>query len=165
MDFHFRRCRVHRRLYSVWKNDISVMTRRVAVIGAGVSGLSCGVLLAEHGYHTVIFAKETGQHTTSAVAAAMWFPYDAEPVDRVIPWALDAYQTLVDLIPDRQTGVSMIELRQFSRGGSIRLPAWSLRFGAHRFPSTTIAGFIDGFTMKVPLMDTTIYLGYLKDRF
>src|SRR5437660_1402537 len=51
----------------------------VAIIGAGVSGLTCGVVFAERGYRTAIFAKETGQQTTSGAAGALWFPYDGEP--------------------------------------------------------------------------------------
>src|SRR6266704_693841 len=61
------------------------MSRTVAIIGAGVSGLTCGIVLAEHGYRTAIFAKETGQQTTSGAAAAIWFPYHVEPAERVIP--------------------------------------------------------------------------------
>ena len=70
------------------------MKSDVAIIGAGVSGLTCGVLFAERGYRTAIFAKETGQQTTSGAAAAVWFPYDAEPAHRVIPWALRTFDVL-----------------------------------------------------------------------
>ena len=81
------------------------MIKNVAIVGAGVSGLTCGVLFAERGYRTAIFAEETGERTTSAAAAALWFPYDAEPADAVIAWALETYKVLVDLSHDSQTGV------------------------------------------------------------
>ena len=67
------------------------MTKRVAIVGAGVSGLTCGVVFAERGYRTTIFAEETGARTTSAAAAAIWYPYDVEPADKVIAWALESY--------------------------------------------------------------------------
>ena len=70
------------------------MIKNVAIVGAGVSGLTCGVLLAERGYPTAIFAEETGEQTTSAAAAALWFPYDAKPADAVIAWALETYKVL-----------------------------------------------------------------------
>ena len=73
------------------------MKHRVAIVGAGVSGLTCGVLFAERGYRTAIFARDTGQQTTSGAAAALWFPYDAEPAQKLIPWALDSYRALVNL--------------------------------------------------------------------
>src|SRR5438874_11631472 len=97
------------------------MERRVAIVGAGVSGLTCGVLFAECGHRTAIFAKETGQQTTSGAAAALWFPYDAEPAEKVITWALQTYKVLVDLTKNSRSGVSIIELRQFSRSEERRV--------------------------------------------
>ncbi len=156
------------------------MKNRVAIVGAGVSGLTCGVLFAERGFRTAIFAKETGQQTTSAAAAALWFPYDAEPADAVIAWALATYKTLIDLSSDARTGVSMIELCQFSRACEVQIPAWAIPLGAHRLSSSAVVtavcaapnrpqadccGFKSGFALKVPLMDTTIYLDYLASRF
>jgi D-amino-acid oxidase len=153
-----------------------LMMDRVAIIGAGVSGLTCGVVFAERGYRTAISAKETGQQTTSGAAAALWFPYDAEPAERVIPWALDSYKTLVDLSRDSRTGVSVIELRQFSCAGQIQIPEWALPLGTQavipNFPSVmpsevegSLEFFKSGFSLRVPLMDTTIYLDYLAARF
>ena len=110
------------------------MDRIVAIVGAGVSGLTCGIMLAEHGYRTSIFAKETGQQTTSSVAAAVWFPYHVEPADRVIPLALETYDVLVDLARFPETGVSIIESRQFLRTGRIEIPDWAIPLGASVIP-------------------------------
>ncbi len=148
------------------------MKHGVAIIGGGVSGLTCGVLLAERGYRTAIFAKETGQQTTSAVAAAVWYPYDAEPAGSVIAWALDTYKVLVDLARDSQSGVSIIELRQFSRASEIQIPNWAHSLGAAVISTEARKSLIispslfkSGFSLTVPLMDTTIYLDYLASRF
>ena len=149
------------------------MADRVAIIGAGVSGLTCGVVLAERGYRTEIFAEEIGQRTTSAAAGAIWYPYDAEPFDKVIAWALETYAKLVELTRDPASGVSMLELRTFSRSGEIEIPDWAHAFGAEPVIPREVEGsrgripviFKSGFTMKVPLMDTTIYLDYLAQRF
>ena len=153
---------------------IAIMDR-VAIIGAGVSGLTCGLVCAEQGHRTAIFAKEVGQQTTSAAAAALWFPYDAEPLEKVIPWAVQTFAVLADLARAPGTGVSMIELRQFSRTKEIQIPDWAIPLGA----STVATGlrpvqdraqrggynFKSGFSLTVPLMDTTIYLDYLTARF
>ncbi len=169
------------------------MDRNVAIVGAGVSGLTCGVVFAERGYRTAIFAKETGKQTTSSAAAAVWFPYDAQPAKRVIPWALKTYQVLADLARLPASGVSMIELRQFSRTGEIQIPDWAISLGARPvIPSKVENGvareaatwtgrpeaerlgserikslkfFRSGFALAVPLMDTTIYLDYLANHF
>ena len=140
---------------------------RVAIIGAGVSGLTCGVVFAERGYRTAIFAKETGQQTTSSAAAAIWFPYDAEPAKRVIPWALDTYKTLVELSNNSRTGVSIIELHQFSRAREIEVPDWAIPLGASVISNGIEQSreFTSGYAIKVPLTDTTIYLDYLAARF
>jgi D-amino-acid oxidase len=141
------------------------MVKSVAIVGAGVSGLTCAVLFAERSYRTAIFAEETGERTTSAAAAALWYPYDAEPADSVIGWALETYQVLVGLSRDSQTGVSMIELRSFSRTGEIPIPEWAIPLGAKRLVLEALSVFSSGFAIAVPLMDTTIYLDYLKNRF
>jgi D-amino-acid oxidase len=154
------------------------MDRNVAIIGAGVSGLTCGVVLAEHGYCTTIFAKDIGQQTTSSVAAAVWFPYHVEPAERVIPLALESYQVLVDLARFPETGVSIIESQQFSRTGEIEIPDWAIPLGAQRLSSVATGlwpvcdraqrggySFESGFSLRTPLTDTTIYLDYLGARF
>jgi D-amino-acid oxidase len=153
-------------------DSIDSMRRRITIIGAGVSGLTCAVVFAEYGYRTEIFAEETGQGTTSAAAAAIWFPYDAEPAETIIPWTLQTYRALVDLSGDPRTGVSMIELRQFSRVREVEIPDWAYSLGAHVISTTvekslnvSFRAFESGFALKVPLMDTSVYLDYLANRF
>ncbi|PYL63106.1 MAG: hypothetical protein DMF24_01270, partial [Verrucomicrobia bacterium] len=141
------------------------MSRTVAIIGAGVTGLTCGVVFAERGYRTAIFAKEVGQQTTSGAAAAVWFPYDAEPAQKVIPWALQTFDVLAKLSRFPATGVSMIELRQFSRTQETQIPDWAISLGASAVATDLWPIFKSGFSLNVPLMDTTIYLDYLADRF
>ncbi|MGH8092289.1 MAG: FAD-dependent oxidoreductase [Chthoniobacterales bacterium] len=142
------------------------MRESVGIVGAGVSGLTCGVLFAEAGYHTRIFAEETGSRITSAAAAAIWFPYDAEPAAAVIAWSLETFDVLRELSRMPQSGVSMIELRHFSRTGEIEIPSWSISLGARRLPASVLPKcFTSGFALEVPLTDTTRYLNYLTARF
>jgi D-amino-acid oxidase len=177
-----------------------------AIIGAGVSGLACGVVFAERGWNVRIFADETGQETTSAAAAAVWFPYDAEPAEKIIPWSLITYERLRELARDSRSGVSMLELRQFTRTGEIPIPDWAKKLGAHPAPvipsnvegsrgetekllihannptavkrsvqkaQATVSNhplsptrtFSGGYALTVPLIDTTIYLDYMANRF
>ncbi|MGH7983168.1 MAG: FAD-dependent oxidoreductase, partial [Candidatus Udaeobacter sp.] len=138
------------------------MPESVAIIGAGVSGLTCGIVFAGRGYRTAIFAEEVGQQTTSGAAAAVWFPYDAEPLEKVVPWALATYNALVDLSRDPSAGVSMIELRQFSRTKEIQIPDWAMPLGARRLSVATGLwpvrdraqrsgdNFKSGFSLRVP---------------
>src|SRR5215470_15197700 len=157
----------------------------VGIVGGGVSGLTCGVVFAEHGYRTALFAREIGQQTTSGAAGALWFPYDVEPADKVIPWALETFRMLIDLAHNSNNGVSMIELRQVSRTREIQVPDWAIPLGARRHSAVATArcrragrsygkrldtakqlqDFQSGFSLRVPLMDTTVYLNYLMNRF
>src|SRR5438552_10249795 len=123
----------------------------VAVIGAGVAGLTTAVVLVEHGYRTEILAEQVGPGTTSFAAAAIWYPYDIRPAAKAIPWALQTYQRLLRLAEDLKTGVSMLELRRYARTGEIEIPAWALPLGAVRLQSDIPPAFASGFSLNVPL--------------
>lgn len=58
--------------------------RRVCIIGAGISGLSCGVRLKQllgSNYEITIKARDFLQETTSDVAAGGFRPYNEPTVD------------------------------------------------------------------------------------
>src|SRR5205085_9842182 len=92
-------------------------------------------------------------------------------------WALKSYQTFEELSSDRDSGVSMLQLRTFSRTGTVSIPDWATSLGASRMNRTVNGGgattpgvsrptmFASGFTIVVPRIDTTIYLSYLAARF
>jgi D-amino-acid oxidase len=141
------------------------MKRRVAIVGAGVSGLTCAVVFAENGFAASIFAEQIGNLTDSAAAAAMWYPYDTGPAGPTIAWALQTYDTLRELADDSRSGVSIVELRTFSRTREIEIPLWALPLGARPIRSVIPPAFVSGFALDVPVMDTTIYLDYLAARF
>src|SRR5262249_37434153 len=118
----------------------------------------------------------------------IWFPYDAQPAKKVIPWALETYEALADLARMPASGVSMIELRQFSRSSEIQIPDWAISLDVQRLSVvmatravadrpqvsspdglvlSVTGGFRlgSGFALTVPLMDTKIYLDYVANRF
>lgn len=115
------------------------MIRRVkiTVAGAGVSGLTCAVVLAERGHDVTVVASEIG--ITSQAAAAVWLPYDCGPSDRVNEWSLVTFGRLLELARDPKSCVTMTELRVLDEPA----PPWK----------------------RVPLMETPGYLGYLRARF
>jgi len=137
----------------------------VAVVGAGVSGLTCAILFAEEGFETSVFAKETGERTHSAAAAAIWYPYDVGSGPNVVPWALISYGRFLELARVSQTGVSLIELRVFSRLGQIAPPEWAQPFSTRVLTAAEIPdAFATGFSIHVPLIETGKYLAYLASR-
>ena len=124
---------------------------RITILGAGVSGLTCGVVLAEAGYDATILAADV-TNTTSAAAAAIWLPYHivSEHVDA---WALRTREVLTSLTNDPESGVSLIDFDVFDeeRPRCIERECRDIDGG--------------GFRVRVPLADTTRYLPYLRRRF
>ena len=62
----------------------------IAIIGAGVNGLSTGIRLLQSGFNVDIFADKISPNTTSDIAAAIWLPYKAYPEDKIINWARES---------------------------------------------------------------------------
>ena len=57
--------------------------KTVAVIGAGVMGITCALILARQGIAVTVYAAAFEPHTTSNIAAALWLPttyYDSKVV-------------------------------------------------------------------------------------
>lgn len=81
---------------------------RVHVVGAGVVGLTCAVRLAEAGHRVDVVARDLPLETTSAVAAALWYPYLALPQDRVTRWSARSYEVFADLAADPSSGVRVL---------------------------------------------------------
>ena len=141
------------------------MKPRVAIIGSGISGLTCAVLFAENGFETSIFAEQIGDETNSAAAAAIWYPYDVGSGAEIIPWALVSYHRFLELARQPETGVSITELRVFSRLGPIVPPDWAQSFATRPLAGSEIpSAFVSGFAIDVPLIETGKYLEYLAAR-
>ena len=79
---------------------------RVIVVGAGVVGLTCAVRLLEAGHRVDVVARDLPRETTSAVAAALWYPYRALPQDRVTAWSASTYAALAALAAPQELGGS-----------------------------------------------------------
>ena len=138
---------------------------RIAIVGAGVSGLTCAVVFAEHGFETSVLAEQIGDETNSAAAAAIWYPYDIGPGAEIVPWALISYGRFLELARKPESGVSLLELRVFSRLGPITPPEWAQPFATRALAAGEIpASFVSGFSLRVPLIETGKYLAYLKFR-
>ena len=81
---------------------------QVTVVGAGVIGLVTALTLEEHGLDVQVVATATGAPTTSAIAGAVWFPYQVGPPDRVPVWAARTAAWLTSLAADRTTGIDVL---------------------------------------------------------
>ncbi len=139
---------------------------KVAVIGCGVSGLSSGIRLLEAGFPVRVMARDFPPHTTSDVAAAIWYPYLAAPKKKVSVWACQTFDALCALARNPETGVSLVTLHQvFDQPAPD--PWWKDdRYAFERLSGADLpVGRRDGYRLKVPFMETPRYMPYLMRRF
>jgi D-amino-acid oxidase len=140
---------------------------RVLVVGAGVLGLSCAVRLWEAGYEAHVLARDLPPETTSAVAAALWYPYRALPRDLVATWSRSTYARFARLAThEPEAGVRMrwgTELLRSPTPGpwwGSALPDPSDIQVLDRAPH----GYAGAWRVQVPVADTSIYLPWLLRR-
>lgn len=137
---------------------------RAVVVGAGISGLTCALRLSEAGHAVRVVAAEPPGRTTSAVAAALWYPYRALPQDAVTRWAGVTFRVLHGLTSEPAAGVRMrtgVEL--FRR--PVADPWWRDAVPAlDRVPADERPpGYADGYRLTVPVADTSVHLTWLVD--
>jgi D-amino-acid oxidase len=138
---------------------------RVRVVGAGIVGLAVALRLRTAGHAVDVVAAEAGLQTTSAVAAALWYPYRALPEAAVTRWAALGYRHLSALCADPATGVDLRCGRQLFRSATPE-PWWASAVPRlARVPRTELPrGFHDGLELSVPVVDMPIHLRWLADR-
>ena len=139
---------------------------QVIVIGCGVSGLSSGIRLLEAGHSVSIWARELPPNTTSNIAAAIWHPYKAFPLDRVIAWGQRSFEVFSDLADVPGTGVSFVEALELFRE-EVPDPDWrdAVRDFRRTQPEELLEGCITGYSFQTFVVETSIYLDYLMRRF
>jgi D-amino-acid oxidase len=79
----------------------------VVVVGAGVNGLCVAAVLRERGLDVEIWARDDSMATVSAVAGAIWYPFLAEPRERVLGWSAVTFRRLAVLAGVTGSGVRM----------------------------------------------------------
>jgi len=137
----------------------------VIVIGAGVSGLTTAVCLAEEGARVLVRTAEPPRRTTSAVAAAMCGPNFAAPDDPALRWGQIAEREFLALGENPRSGVRVGRGRLVSNWGDA-LPPWapSVPGFAPCSPQELPPGFRMGFWVELPTADMPRYLDYLAGR-
>src|SRR5262249_2218815 len=133
---------------------------QVTIVGAGVIGLTTAIRLAEAGHQVRVQTAAAPTETTSAVAAALWFPYRAYPGAEVARWSAATYQTLTRLAGAPGTGVAMRHGRELFRTPTPD-PWWKDAVPSLRRATELPDGYADGFTMTVPVIDMSVHLDWL----
>jgi D-amino-acid oxidase len=141
---------------------------RVAVVGAGVSGLTCAVRLLEEGHQVRIVTRELPPATTSAVAGAVWFPYRVAPNERTGPWAEQSFRRFATLAQSDDSPVTMVELTMLYPEPLKEEPWWLDAVPGERVRASTRKelpmDYGDGRAVEVPCVQAPQYLDWLTRR-
>ncbi len=135
----------------------------VLVIGGGVIGLSSAVALLETGFEVAVLAAEIGAGTTSAVAAAFWYPYRAYPEALVRDLAATSLRRFSRLSAD--AGVLQRDALEVFLT-PVAIPGWASVAADFRVapPEQLPPGFGFGFEFRTAIVETPIYLRWLEQR-
>jgi D-amino-acid oxidase len=137
---------------------------RVLVVGAGVVGLSCAVRLLEAGHEVSVVARDLPLETTSATAAALWYPYRAYPFERVTAWAATTLTALSALAEVEGTGVSMVPGTEVLRAATGSPPWWASAVPTLQPADDLLPGYPAGWSFEAPVAEMPIYLRWLTGR-
>jgi D-amino-acid oxidase len=136
------------------------------VLGCGVSGLSSGIRLREAGFEVTIWAKDVPPNTTSNIAAAVWHPFRAYPIERVLAWGQRTLEVLYELTDVPESAVYPQEcLEIYSE--EVGEPWWRPCVRQFRFAreEDMPPGFGGGYVFETMTVETGTYLEYLVRRF
>jgi D-amino-acid oxidase len=141
---------------------------KIAVIGSGISGLSTAYTLTEAGYVVDIIASQFPPDTTSNKAAAFWFPYHVRNFERALLWAKKSYHVYSEMAKIEGTGISIKQLIKVIKNPDEEDISWMqfLPEGSYKKLSKDEVpkGFLFGYTIKVPLIETQIFLPWLMQK-
>jgi len=133
------------------------------VVGAGVIGLTCAVRLLEQGHRVDVLARDLPLETTSAVAAALWYPYRAYPFEQVTAWSKVTFEVLARLAGDDETGVRMRSGTELHRARTAD-PWWVSAVPGLTRVTTMPAPYVDAWTFEAPVVEMPVYLRWLVGR-
>jgi D-amino-acid oxidase len=129
---------------------------KVTVVGAGVVGLTTAVCLRSLGVEADVVSRDAPEETTSAVAAALWYPYRALPAHRVTAWSAATYEELARLERVVGAGVRMLA------GTEALAPDAPDPWWRDAVPDLQRTG--EGLRFTAPVVDMSVHLPWLADR-
>lgn len=141
------------------------MRKLVKVIGGGVSGLTSALILAQRGYPVEVLTRDAPAETTSAVAAAFWYPYRVEPVSCALDWGRVSYERFRKLSAEPDAGVQFVPATIVFRD-PVESPVWAPAVPGFRLaePEKLPDGFLGGYQFDTAVIEMPVYLDYLARR-
>jgi len=140
-------------------------TQQIVVVGAGITGLTSAISLLDAGHAVRLVAAKPSAATTSALAAAVWFPTHVGPWERVLRWGEDTFRVFADQAAKHVPGVVMRQSLGLYRQPPGD-PAWAAAVGGVRPAESDELppGYRHGLRFAVPLAEMPVYLPWLVAR-
>ena len=140
---------------------------QVTVLGAGVSGLSTGIRLLENGFEVKMMSEKISPNTVSDTAAAWWYPFLAEPIQKTNRWASETFNELLFLKDKKMLGFITMRLGREYLEEKCEPPGWSLELPYFRIlnQEEIVKGYSFGWEMEAPVIEMNLYMPWLLSRF
>lgn len=142
-------------------------TKKVLVLGAGVSGLTTALHLLKSGYEVTLWSKEpVGSFpNTSMSAYAMWVPVKIDADPRIERWTNEGLAAFVELSAQADSGVTLKKIIQLKTETSEPWFAGSFAGFRHALAGEITAEYADAHVLQsAPVIDPTVYLPWLSQQ-
>ena len=139
---------------------------QITIVGAGVSGLSTGIRLLEQGYNIKIISKEFSPNTVSDVAAAWWYPFLVEPIEKTNKWSSESFNEFLRLKNEGLECITMRLGREYLEEKT-DLPGWSRDIPHFRILESEeiIENYNFGWELEAPVIEMHHYMPWLLSKF
>lgn len=142
---------------------MSPSSKRIAVIGQGVMGLTAASRLLSLGFDVDVISQDDFWKTTSTSAGAYWWPHKAYPQERVSSWSKQTYEEYKKVKSVAVSGVTFGEHLRFcldpddSAYARYLVEDWEEISGSDFGISCQ-----EAYRIVLPVIDVPTYMPYLK---
>lgn len=139
--------------------------KQIAVVGAGVIGLTSAIRLLEAGHSVDIHARDITPHTTSDVAASFWCPYRVGPHGRALEWARFTRDVFSREMKHPECGISLTRNREIFKEPAKDPWYLDLLQNYKKIPTEQLPeAFSDAYEFDTYLIETASYMKYLHEK-
>lgn len=133
----------------------------VVVVGAGIAGLTAALELSARGLRVQVWSRDDPLRTTSSVAGAIWYPFLAEPRERIVALGEVSLRRLTALAADPATGVHLEPVVEVFRGPPDLWWGSSVLRPQLLPPEEVPPGYDAAVRLDVPVCDAPVLLAWL----